>query len=540
MKKVLFFLILLLSVKFTFAQIPIGLKFDLNGEPLNGYFDPLLYSPKRIISNVHNSDSYEIGYYYNNSGQKVEGLIRFENDKIFFKKKEEDFRIKINPEEINHFTIGVDSFFSVSNFYFKNRIKEKPEFVQYISEFNGYTFVKHYHFTSIIAQQTGQPPIIETFLVKEKDSLVWVNFPDNNNFKGRVIEYFNHIPYLNKKILSGDYKSEDMLSIIKMAEYYSKYNNSELILYDKYWQETRDINKSEYTALITNKVDSIWTFEYYNDTTKLYQGNYSSFYPNTKNGEFISYYPNGEIRQITYFLNNKPQEVKTFNKFGLLSTYYQIIENKNKSSTKKNADYKYITVNDSLGNNILKSNDISELNVYDKFNNTTYTTIFDKNEIKSRYRLIGTDTIFTISNSRYNLKIKSLQKEFDFFMEPRKYDEALSHNAQGIILISLVIDKRGYVKQSVILNGIHPEIDKLVTSFVKSTLSSEGFYQHRFKPFKSNKTKQFCEFVIPIEFSINRFYKQPVNYNYFNHFNQMQMQQQMIRNHTPTRIPSGF
>src|SRR5690606_4924319 len=109
---------------------------------------------------------------------------------------EEDSRKKIKPDEIKYFVIGVDSFFVVDKFYFKNRIKEKPEYVQYITEFNGYTFAKHYHFTSSAAQQYAmQAPIIETFLVKHNDSLTWDNFPDNNKFKERALNYFSHIPY---------------------------------------------------------------------------------------------------------------------------------------------------------------------------------------------------------------------------------------------------------------------------------------------------------------------------------------------------------
>jgi len=253
-----------------YSQIPVGLKFDLNGQPLNGYFDPLTYSPDKKLTAVHNSDSYEVGYYYDSLGNKIDGQIKFENDKIFFKKGDDDFRDKIKPDAIKHFIIGVDSFFVISNFYFKNRIKIKPEFVQYITGFNGYTFAKHYHFTSGMAQQYAmRSPIIETFLVKAKDSLIWENFPNNKRFKESALKYFGHIPYLKEKITLGDYDSEDMLSIIKMAEYYDKYQNSKLIYYDNYWQEINSIEKAKYTAQITDKNDSFWTFEYYTDRNQV-------------------------------------------------------------------------------------------------------------------------------------------------------------------------------------------------------------------------------------------------------------------------------
>src|SRR5690606_7052395 len=116
-------------------------------------------------------------------------------------------------------------------------------------EFNGYTFAKHYHFTSSAAQQYAmQAPIIETFLVKHNDSLTWDNFPDNNKFKERALNYFSHIPYLRNKISTGEYGNKDILSAIKMAEYFDKYNKSKPIFYDKYWQEIRGFNKAVYSA----------------------------------------------------------------------------------------------------------------------------------------------------------------------------------------------------------------------------------------------------------------------------------------------------
>lgn len=537
-KTLIFSIILLCTVNLIYSQIPIGFKYDCNGYAFNGYFDPLTYSPNEKLTKVHNSDSYEVGYYYDSLGNKIEGQIKFENDKIFFKKENEEFRDKIRPEEIKYFVIGVDSFFVTSNFHYKNKLKTNPEFVQYITEFNGLTFAKHYNFTSGIAQQYAmQPPIIETFLVKAKDSTTWENFPDNNRFKESALKYFSYIPYLKEKINSGDYKSENMLSIIKMAEYNYKYNNSKPIYYDKYWQEINDGRKSKYYAKIISKRDSIWTFEYFEDTTKLFLANYSSFYPNNKNGEFISYYLNGEIRQIVTFKNNKPKDFKTFNKSGDLNRDYQYIETKDTTTGKTSINVKYLSVIDSLGENIINSDISHNLIEKDNFSNVSYFNKFNNKELIASYRIIENDTVFQIINPDYNFKIKSLQKKFDYYMSEKKYDLALSENAQGIILVSLIIDKKGNVITSIILNHIHPEIDKLVDGFIKTRLLPEAEYIYKFKPYKVDKIEQFCEVVIPFEFSINRFYRQPVNYNQFN--NMYWIHQQQMMNMIP-RIPSGF
>lgn len=544
MRKPIFISIMLLVTFYsTYSQIPVGLKYDCNGYAFNGYYDPLTYSPDKKISIVHNSDSYEVGYYYDTVGNKINGLIKFENEKIFFKKGNAEFRDKIKPEQIKNFVIGVDSFFVISNFYYKNRKMTDPEFVQYITAFNGLTFAKHYKFTSGVSQQiTYQQPIIETLLVKAKDSTAWENFPDNSRFKESALKYFSHIPYLKEKINSGKYQSKDMLSIIKMAEYYDKYQNSNDIYYDKYWQEVIDIRNSKYSAKIIDLQDSIWTFAYYEGTVKLFIANYSSFYPNNKNGDFISYYPNGEIRQIITFENNQPKHVKTFDNSGSKKRQYEYVKTKDSNSNEFILNSFYLAVIDSLGNNIIDSGVVKNFKITDIISQVSYFVSFNDSELISSYRINNEDTVFQITNPDNDFKIKSLQREFESFMYEKKYDNALSVNAQGSVLISFVIDKKGNVVNSTILNVIHPEIDTLISDFITSRFIPGALYPFKFKPYNLNKTKQCIEVVIPIEFSVNRFYREPVNYNQFNNMYWMNQQQMMNKymNLTPPKMQMKF
>ncbi|RLD59903.1 MAG: hypothetical protein DRJ05_05685, partial [Bacteroidetes bacterium] len=150
--------IFLLIIGVAYPQVPVGLKFDINGKPFNGYFDPFTYAPEKELRIVHNSDSYEVGYYYDH-GAKIHGQIMFENKKIWFKKNKDDIKDKITPDEIKSFVIGVDSFFVIKNFQYNGKLKTKPEFVQYITEIYGDVFVKHYRFSSNIGMQYGSTPI---------------------------------------------------------------------------------------------------------------------------------------------------------------------------------------------------------------------------------------------------------------------------------------------------------------------------------------------------------------------------------------------
>ncbi len=531
MSKTIILLSFLIILKCANAQTPIGVKHDLNGMPFNGYFDPILYSPDKKITEVHNSDSYEIGYYFDEKGKKISGMIKFQDNKIWFKKGEKEFRNTIKPEEVKSFVIGVDSFFTVSKYYYKNTLKMKPVYVQYVSSFGDYTIAKHYHFRE---QRFGnQSPIVETYLIKPYNSDVWENFPDNKSFKEKALKYFSHIPYLKAKISSEEYESDDMLSVIKMAEYLDKYNNAQAIFYDEYWQEVRNSEMYTYKALITNKKDSTWTFEYFKGNTKLYQGNYSSFYPNVKNGNFTAYYPNGKIRQVVFFDNNNPKEVKVYGKNGSLLSEYQIIRDL-KSET---IDVKYQVVNNASGENIIKSSE-SSLTVDDEFSGNTFTYSYNNGELQSLYRKFNKNEVYNIADTNYDFDIKSLQKKFTSFMTKQNYNKALSHNAQGIVLVSVLIDTKGNILESEVLNKIHPELDDIMNVFVKNQLKPGGY---KFKPYKQGKEKKYCEVVIPFEFSINRFYRKPVNYYYFNHWQlQNQMMQQQMMNNYIRNMPGGF
>ncbi len=540
MKKTSILLVLIfISINSVNSQIKVGLKQDINGIPFNGYYDPFVYSPSKKISKVHNSNSFEIGYYFDKSGKKISGLIKFQDNKIWFKKNKHGQSIKLKPDEIKRFEIGVDSFFAISKYYYKNILKTKPVYVQFISEFNGYTFVKYYNFKGM-----GNNVIEESYLVKSKDGDIWGDFNYKNKFEENALKYFGHIPYLKEKIKSEQYKNKDIFSMIKMAEYFEKFKNSKPILYDKYWQETNDNDKSEYSARITEKQDSIWTFDYYKGDKKLYSANYSSFFPNTKNGDFICYFPDEQIRQILKYEKNEVKEVKLFYENGTLKTHYKIAKRKSKYSTVKDVEVKYhIVVADSLGNNIIK-NDIKKTSIqeFDEFINETYTNIYKNNKLFSSYRLVDSDTVFQITDKTFKYKMNSLKRRFSNFMSDKNYDKALSVNAQGTILISLVIDENGYAIENSRLNSIHPEIDKLVDKFIKNELSIEANMRFKFKPYKKGKIKKQYEFVVPIVFSVNRFYRTPPNYWWFhqNFLWNMHMQNMHQMHNIKINIPSGF
>lgn len=516
------------SAMVLYAQVPVGYKFDVNGIPFNGYYDAMIYAPEKQLQHTHLSDSYEIGYYYEKSGSKVNGLIKFEAKKIFFKQDKKELTDKIKPEEVSSFVIGIDSFFSISKYYYKNTLKTTPVYVQFIASFDDYVFAKHYKF------QVGPGTVIsESFMVKVNDRDTWEDFPDNKTFKEKALKYFGHIPYLSEKIKSGKYESGDMLSIIKMAEYLSKYKKQEAIFYDHYWQETGNSKKADYNARIVAHEDSIWTFDYYAGETRLYQVKYSAFHPNMKNGELICYYPSGGIRQIVNYDNNKMKAVRTYTNSGTLDRSYERIEKK------KDIDFKYLVVNDAAGNNVLKPSGKSAVNVRDELNGFTYTSVFNGSELVSVYRLTDSDTIFQIVDPDYDSNMKSMAGRFASFIENRSYEGALSVDAQGKILVSIVVDPDGYAVKYSFLNQVHPELDALVEEYVKKRLFKGGSQvYYKTGVYKKDKIARYYEVVIPFNFNAARFYRQPVD---MSNLNQMHwMNHQMMMNRPPVVTPPNF
>ncbi len=56
-------------------------------------------------------------------------------------------------------------------------------------------------------------------------------------------------------------------------------------------------------------------------------------------------------------------------------------------------------------------------------------------------------------------------------MLEKDYKEALSVDAQGRILVSFVIDNKGYMVDYLVLNNIHPQLDKLIESFISKRIA---------------------------------------------------------------------
>ena len=537
MKSFKLYLFVLINFIFSpsIAQTPVGYFIDADRYPVEGYFDRMNYSSSQSLNITHNSDSFEEGYYTDREGNSYEGLIKYENKKFWFRFDEHSKKVKLQPEDVTKLIIGVDSFFTMTNFRVEQKsgysTRTNPEFAQFICQFNGLIFAKHFNFSTGLAQQYAMASaIIETYQVKKIGTNDWVSFPRRKNeFKRVALEYFGHTPYLKNKIEEEELDYDDMMTIIKISQYQYKFDNNQKVYFDEYWQERSNSNKTKYSGEIVDKQDSIWTINYYQGDTLLFSSQYSSFYPLRRNGTSKIFDKEGWLRQTMLFENNEPKRVSTFYKNGQLHHEYLLLH----YGVGDMSMIKYLKVFNESGESLFDSEGNGTEILDDKVNNRVITRNYEKFLLKSSiFRLNGKD-IHQLANSNYGVKLSSIQKSLTSFIGVKDLSSAVKDDAQGSILISAIVNEKGYASNCQILTSLHPTVDNLVKVFIKDRLEESATFRSKFKKNKVDKEKVSYEIVIPISFNINRFYRAPSNYYYDPHFqmmHQQMMQQQMLQN----------
>ena len=515
---VLFLFLLLLNASAT-SQIYVGHQFDMNGLPFHGYFDQPNYSPE---NNIHirysGSYKYEKGSYFDKQGKKHDVKIKFGNS-VKYNTPESDLPQKIKATEIKGFTIGVDSFFVTSNFYYKQKWIQKPVFVKYIDEVEPFTFAIYYKFT----QNAGTQKI---FLAKKKGSTKWDDFYNEETFKENALKYFGNTPYVKSKILDGVYSNANILELIATLKYAKSLKEGTPNYIDKYWRELEDSRRSKFSFRVENLRDSIWSLSYFQDSTKTFNIKYSSFYPHIKNGNFLSYYQTGEIRERTYFEENKKISTYIYDRSGELSLKFDYKTTEPENSSKRSLELIYSVVRDSLGQNLIDSSPKFTLPVKDKEGTVRYYE-FKNKQLHRSYRLIKGDTIFQITNPNIPLKDKTIQKKFTTFMQLKKWEGAISEHAHGNLLVQTIVDEKGVLKSYEILNELHPEQNRLVDEFLEEKYLKSNTV-NKFPKYKIDGQRVAYEVILPFHFAIDKFYRPKSTYNH-DHFWFFQQQQQLFQ-----------
>ena len=530
---------LLITAVYGECQIPVGYYHDLDNEPIEGYFDVLDYSPENSVKISMSTNEFVLGSYFSH-GEENFGLLKYQNKKIWFKSDYEEKKIKLDPDDVEWLTLGVDSFFTATNFNVEYKVgptvQTDKQFMKYLCAFGDLEFAVHYSFSSGMGQMYAmQSPMIKTYQVRKKGSQIWESFPRRNKaFIDVALKYFGHIPVLKLKILEREWDYENMYSLIKMAEYHYKYNHGETIFFNKYWGEVSNKESAVYTGKVVNVEDSIWTVNYFQGNTKLYSAQYSSFYPMRKNGFFKSFYENGAVRKETTFKNDEKKLVQTFDSLGNNQYVYSYYEVDQGYEIDTYRIYSKISNLDGLNLSGLQNE-----RVIDQISKRHITNNY-KDGIKVE-SYIGSESDKVYQNVDLNnlIKFKGFNSFLNDYLSDEEFHDVIMADAEGYLLVACMVDEKGFVENYKLLNTLHPAFDNMVRSFLSIYCGSERKFSFKlFKPLKVGKEKVKYEVVVPIQVEINDFYRES-NYYYNDMFmhQQMMMQQQMM---APPPPPSFY
>jgi antitoxin component YwqK of YwqJK toxin-antitoxin module len=485
---------------------------DSEEQAINGFID-FTYSPKKKTTmEVTLGEIYTPGHYYNLQGQKITGLLKYNQNNNFFRftTKDESSSEKIKPDECNGYVMGNDSFAVINNFMVERAIggfeNTEPDFAEVITTIDHLTFYEHI--------RIGQNNIVHTFMVRKTGGPL-VSFPQGSEkFKIIALEYFGDVPYLRRKIDEGEYDSDDMYPLIKYLEFYKRYEKKEKTFYTSSWEETEDTSRFVYYSEIRKVAGSLWTLAYFQkDGAPLYQGSYSSLAPMNKDGLFTFYYPDGSKRKIIAYRDNEVQDsILEYYPNGQL--HYQYFQKKSKQS--------YSKVYTASGDQQLDPSGNGTETFYDSIRNRQITRVYKSNKLDLSYYIDDKGAKVCQSGKGAGALIAVAPMDLKLQYPSR----SISQNNHGLVLARVLADEAGITTAISLVKGIDNSCDQQVLSYCQNLYKNGKAWM----PVKIDKQPVKQEILVPFVFEIKGYSRYRNNYYYNNMWMQQQqmMQQQMM------------
>jgi len=492
----------------------IGFYFDINNNLLPGYCDQD-YDPKeQFFVKFTIGEKYTPGYFYLKDFKKTSGLLKYSQDfaRPTFKTDKNSEVLELSPNDCSGYVIGADSFGIITNFNVERTLggfkSNRREFAEVIENVGNLVFYKH--------TRVGMNNIAYTYLVKADTADEYISFPRTaNKFKETCLPVFGEFTILEEQIEQGKYNADDIPVMAKMLKYKWKFEHKQRIYYTASWDEVDEVKKSSYYAVIESIKDSIFHLNYFtNNDSPLYEGNYSSFYPEKKTGEFNWFYPNGKTRKTILYQNNTPQLTTLFYPNGNIQAEYytDYINTVVKQAYTINGD----EIIDSTANGIQL--------IYDSIKDRQITIEYSKHRlVSSSYSDRSGRKIYQhceknaeISNSKQFQK--QLSKKVEYPMN------SISNYEHGIVLVKCMVEPTGLVSDIQIIKGLNHECDSLILNYF-ALMRKEIMWI----PAMVSKQKVSQEIVIPVDFALSGFSRYRNNYNYYWMHNDMMRQNNMLQ-----------
>lgn len=533
MKKLFYLLVITLSFN-SFGQnlIPnyeIGCYFDYNKQLINGYSD-FDYEPGKSLDVSYVMDeNFTEGYYLDLDGVKNTGFLKFSSEKYGLKFKlnlEDKNEELIKAENCNGFVIGKDTLFIVRKNDFSDDQLSNDVFAQFMDKFEKLKFYKYKHLN-------GNGSVVNKYFVQKPDESGNIIFPTNSNkFKKLAAEIFSSDNFLIADIEKGKYKEKDIPSMIKIYKYRKLFANNQKIYFNSSWDETINIDESPYYAKIESVQDSIFHLSYYfNNDVKIYEGDFTSFYPHKKRGVFLFYYPNGTMRKQIKYKDNKPKNVMEYFSNGEVHRQYLYLYGDDIICAK---------VNDEKGISILKD--------YKNVEKESFRDVITGKEITYEYKdQVLQNAYYTDANGikiyqlcKKNAKLNDFNDLQKLTTDKLKYPlSSIQKYSHGYVLIKCIIEPTGIMSEATLIKGIDTDCDFAINDFLTQFKDKIVW-----KPGKVDGVNVKQEIILPFDFSIQGFSTYNNHYNNFWMLNHMMMQQQMMMNQQwmnqqMMRVPMG-
>jgi hypothetical protein len=505
MKQLLVFILsVIVSLKVFSQSDPgnsrIGYFIDINNNLVPGYCDKDYNPQEQLVVTFEIGAEYTPGYFYNRTLKKTPGLLKYSQLDALptFKADKNSVGDDISPNDCSGYVIGADSFAIITNFDVERTLggfkSNRREFAEVIETAGNLAFYKH--------TRTGMNNIVYTYLVKADSASTYISFPKSvSKFKETCLPIFGGFASLKDQIEKGEYIAEDIPIMAKLLKYKWKFDHQERIYYTTSWDEVDEVNKSAYYAVIESLKDSIFHFKYYsNDDVPVYEGSYSSFYPEKKTGEFTWYFPNGKTRKTIVYQNNKPELTTLFYPNGNKQSEYYTDYTHTVYKQVYTANGEEIFDNSGNGQQLLYDSVSGRMLTYDYTNYKLRSSYFIDNSGRKVYQKCEKNA--EISN------LKQFQKQLSKKVEyPLNSIRDYTH---GIVLVKCIVEPTGLVSDIQIIKGLNPECDSLIINYL-AIMSTEKTWTSAMIA----KQKVPQEVVVPVEFAISGFSRYRNNYNYY-------------------------
>lgn len=204
--------IFLLCYHPTSGQQPIGHHINLDGIPIEGHLDLLLFNSNKEVL-LFPEDYFERGYYWQRNGKKVKGLFSLQGSTLYYKEKSYKEQEDISPGLIKGLIIEKDPFFTMSD-----------EFVQPLKTIGDISFAR-----TIRSNLIKYYPV---YFIKKGHDATWQELPRNRKKLIRSLAPFlkDH-PFTLERLQDGYFKPDEMPSIIEHMKMESAYNDDETLYY---------------------------------------------------------------------------------------------------------------------------------------------------------------------------------------------------------------------------------------------------------------------------------------------------------------------